>query len=163
MKNKNFIITSIDAEKIQTPFYDRNANKLGIEGMYLNIIKATFYKSTASIIVLSQSHSVASDSLDLTDNSSSVHRVLLPRILEWVATPFSRGSSQTRDRTQVSHTAGRFFRSPTLQADSLPSESPGQPTNIIINSKNVTAFPQRSGTRQEVHSCHFYTTQYWKS
>ena len=32
-----------------------------------------------------------------------------PRILEWVAFPFSRESSQPRNRTQVSHTAGRFF------------------------------------------------------
>ena len=31
------------------------------------------------------------------------------RILEWVAMSFSRGSSQTRDRTQVSFFAGRFF------------------------------------------------------
>ena len=30
-------------------------------------------------------------------------------ILEWVAFPFSRGSSQPRDWTQVSHTVGRFF------------------------------------------------------
>ena len=31
------------------------------------------------------------------------------RILEWVAFPFSRGSSQPSDQTQVSHIAGRFF------------------------------------------------------
>ena len=31
------------------------------------------------------------------------------RILEWVAMPSSRGSSQPRDRTQVSHIAGGFF------------------------------------------------------
>ena len=31
------------------------------------------------------------------------------RILEWVAFLFSRGSSQPRDQTQVSHIAGRFF------------------------------------------------------
>ena len=31
------------------------------------------------------------------------------RVLEWVAMPFTRGSSQLRDQTQVSHTAGRFF------------------------------------------------------
>jgi len=30
-------------------------------------------------------------------------------LLEWVAIPFSRGSSQPRDGTWVSHTAGRFF------------------------------------------------------
>ena len=40
---------------------------------------------------------------------SSVHGILQARILEWVAIPFSRGSSQPRDRTQVSHIAGRFF------------------------------------------------------
>ena len=33
------------------------------------------------------------------------------RILEWVAVPFSRGSSQPRDQIQVSYTAGRFFTS----------------------------------------------------
>ena len=35
--------------------------------------------------------------------------ILQTRILEWVAFPFSRESSQPRDRTQVSCTAGRFF------------------------------------------------------
>ena len=35
--------------------------------------------------------------------------ILQARILEWVAIPSSRGSSQPRDRTQVSHIAGRFF------------------------------------------------------
>ena len=38
-----------------------------------------------------------------------LHGILQARILEWVAIPFSRGSSQPRDGTQVSHTAGRFF------------------------------------------------------
>ena len=41
----------------------------------------------------------------------TVHGILQARILEWVATPFSRGSPQPRDRTQVSHIAGRFFTS----------------------------------------------------
>ena len=40
-----------------------------------------------------------------------VHGILQARILEWVAFPFSRGSSQPRDQTQVSHIAGRFFTS----------------------------------------------------
>ena len=39
----------------------------------------------------------------------TVHGILQARILEWVAFPFSRGSSQFRDRTQVSHIAGGFF------------------------------------------------------
>ena len=39
----------------------------------------------------------------------SVHGILQARILEWVAIPFSRGSSRPRNRTQVSHIVGRFF------------------------------------------------------
>ena len=52
----------------------------------------------------SESHSVMSDSL-------GPHGLLQARILEWVALLFSRGSSQPRDRTQVSCIAGRFFTS----------------------------------------------------
>ena len=37
----------------------------------------------------------------------SIHGILQARVLEWVAISFSKGSSQPRDRTQVSHTAGR--------------------------------------------------------
>jgi len=87
----------------------------------------------------------------------TVHGILQARILEWVAVPFSRGSSQPRDRSQVSHIVGRFFTSwatreaqeywsgwpipspgdlpdpgikmgsPALQADSLPAELLGKP------------------------------------
>ena len=39
----------------------------------------------------------------------TVHGILQARILEWVAFPFSRGSSQPRDQTQVACIAGRFF------------------------------------------------------
>ena len=40
---------------------------------------------------------------------SAISGILQARILEWVAFPFSRGSSPHRDRTQVSRMAGRFF------------------------------------------------------
>ena len=48
---------------------------------------------------------------------SSVHGLLQARILEWVAIPFSRGSSQPKVDPW----------SPALQADSLPSKPPGKP------------------------------------
>ena len=41
----------------------------------------------------------------------TVHGILQTRILEWVAFPFSRVSSQPRDWAQVSHIVGRFFTS----------------------------------------------------
>ena len=85
-----------------------------------------------------------------------------PRILEWVAYPFSRRSSQPRDQTQVSCIAGRFFSSwatretqeywneypipspadcpypeikpgsPALQADSLSTELSGKPLGPVV-------------------------------
>ena len=39
----------------------------------------------------------------------TVHEIRQARILQWVAIPFSRKSSQTRDQIQVSHVAGRFL------------------------------------------------------
>ena len=56
----------------------------------------------------SESHPVVSDSLW---PHGIVHGVLQARILERVAVPFSWGSSQPRDRTQVSHIAHWFFTS----------------------------------------------------
>ena len=41
----------------------------------------------------------------------TVHGILRARILEWVAFPFSTGSSQPRDQTQVSCIVGGFFTS----------------------------------------------------
>ena len=100
--------------------------------------------------------------VDSTLLGSSVHGILQTRILEWVAMPFSRGSSQPRGQTQVSCIAGRFFTicaareaqeywsgqpipsprhlldpgsepwSPSLQADSLPAKLPGKLYNSTI-------------------------------
>ena len=58
------------------------------------------------------SRAVVSDSLrphGCSPPGSSVCGILQASILEWVAMPFSRGSSQPRDQTQVPHIAGRFF------------------------------------------------------
>ena len=51
----------------------------------------------------------------------TVNGILQARILEWVALPFSKGSSQ--------------HRSPILQADYLPAEPPGKPIVEITEAK----------------------------
>ena len=55
MKDKSHIIISVDAEKafdkIQHPFMIKTLQKAGIEGTYLNIIKAIYDKPTANIIL----------------------------------------------------------------------------------------------------------------
>ena len=54
LKDKNHMIISIDVEKafdkIQHPFMVKMLQKMGIEGTYLNIVKAIYGKSTANII-----------------------------------------------------------------------------------------------------------------
>ena len=52
--------------------------------------------------------------------------ILQPRIPEWVAMPSSRGSSQPRDRTHVSHIAGEFFT----------TEAPGKPQQAGAGGNN---------------------------
>ena len=58
LRNKNHMIISIDAEKafdkIQHRFMIKTLQKMGIEGTYLNVIKAIYYKPTASIILNSE-------------------------------------------------------------------------------------------------------------
>ena len=55
--------------------------------------------------------------MDCSPPGSSVHGISQARIPEWVASAFSRGSSQHRNRTHVSCNAGRFFT----------AELPGKP------------------------------------
>ena len=60
-------------------------------------------------VLVAQSCPTLCDPMDCSPPGSCVHEIFQARILEWVAISFSRGSSQSRDRTQVSCTAGRFF------------------------------------------------------
>ena len=56
LKDKNHMIISIDAEKafdkMQHPFMIKTLQKMGIEGTYLNIVKAIYDKPTANIILV---------------------------------------------------------------------------------------------------------------
>ena len=79
--------------------------------------------------VRAQSCPTLCSSMDYSPPDSSVHGILQARILEWVAVPSSRGSSQRRNRTRVSYlscTAGRF----------LTAEPPGKPRRQQRTSKN---------------------------
>ena len=56
-----------------------------------------------------------------------------PRILEWVAYPFSRGSSQPRNWTRVSCIAGSFFTSWATREQCVGSLQPLKGLQIILN------------------------------
>ena len=110
------------------------------------------------LCLVAQSCPTLCDRMDCSPPGSSVHGILQARILEWVAMPSPRGSSQPKDRTQVSCIAGRFFTiwatkeakeywngspipspgdlpdpgkepgSPALQVNSLPTELSEKPS-----------------------------------
>ena len=60
-------------------------------------------------MLVAQSCPTLFDPIDCSPPGSSVNGILQARILEWVAMPFSRGSSQTRDWACVTCIAGRCF------------------------------------------------------
>ena len=69
-------------------------------------------------VLVTQSSPTLCEPMDCSPPGSSVHRILQATILEWVAIPFSRRSSQPRIESG----------SPALRADSLPSEPSGKPS-----------------------------------
>ena len=66
--------------------------------------------------------SYLSDPMDCSPPGSSVHGILQARILEWVAIPCSRGSSQPIH---------------PFKADSLPAKAPGKPKNTGVSSLSL--------------------------
>ena len=61
---------------------------------------------------------------------SSLHGILQARVQEWVAYPFSRGSSRPRNRIQVAYIA----------CNSLPAELPGKPSSLTTTTKNIKLY-----------------------
>ena len=66
-------------------------------------------KDNLVVVLVTQLCLTLCDSMDYTLPGFSVHRILQARILEWIAIPFSRGSSWSRDQIRVSCIADRFF------------------------------------------------------
>ena len=61
------------------------------------------------LCLVAQSCPTLCDPVDCSPSGSSVRGDSPGKILQWVATPSPRGSSQLRNRTQVSRIAGRLF------------------------------------------------------
>ena len=73
------------------------------------------YSMKVKVLVVQLCLTFFCDPMNCSPPASSAHGILQERILEWVAIPFSSGSSPPRIEPG----------SPALQADSLPSEPPG--------------------------------------
>ena len=92
---------------------------------------------------------------------SSVHGILQARTLEWVAIPFSRGSSLPRDGTRVSCTAGGFLPcEPSEKPQALyragskgPQQSIHRWKDLHLQVERATGSANAWGKQQVVH-CH---------
>ena len=91
------------------------AEKLGVWWRGGAVTANTLSTQAASVscmcvyVLITQSCPTHCDPIDCSPPGSSVHGILQARILEWVASPFSRGSFRPRYQNQVSHIADRVF------------------------------------------------------
>ena len=75
----------------------------------LTYVEKESEKECAVLCLATQLCPTLFDTMICSPPGSSIHQIFQARILEWVAMPSSRGSSQPGDQTPVSHIAGGFF------------------------------------------------------
>ena len=85
-------------------------------------------------VLVAQSCLTLCDPLDCSPPGSSVPRILQAKILEWLVIPFSKGSSQPRDQTQVSFAAKSLQSCPTM-CDPIDSSPPGSSVCEIFQAR----------------------------
>ena len=87
--------------------------------------------------LVAQSYPALCNSMDCSPPSSSVHGIIQARILDWVAIPFFRDSSQPRDWTWVSYTAGRLFTNWATRSGSAVNYNKGQKKLVWIKREDI--------------------------
>ena len=108
------MILNLDIYFIYQSIFQHLLPLINVMGLWWIFLYWPVMLSYVCVCLAAQSCLTICDPIDCSLPGSSVHGILQARILKWVAIPFSKGSSQARDRTQVSCT----------EADSLPTEPP---------------------------------------
>ena len=73
------------------------------------MVQLIFFICSGVGVLVAQSCPTLCDPTNCSPSGSFIHGILQARILEWIAIPFSRGSSWAKDWTQVSCIVGRRF------------------------------------------------------
>ena len=128
-------------------------------------VQASFIRKLK--VLVAPSYPIVCHPMDCSPPACSVHRILQARILEWFAIPFSRGSSQPRDQTQVSHFAGGFFYQRSHQGSprrlewvACPFSSRSSRTRVLLHCRQILyqlsyqGSPDRKSTR--LNSSHVF-------
>ena len=84
-------------------------NQIRKENIFTEHLLWGVWKFKKVEVLVAQSCQTPCSPMDSSLPGSSVHGILQARVLEWVTTPFPRGSSWPRNWTWVSCIAGRFF------------------------------------------------------
>ena len=109
-----------------------------------------FWNFLENNVLVAQSCLTVCNPMDCSPPGSSVHGILQTRILEWVATPFSRGCSWLRSQTLFSCIAGRFFTIWALGKPWIRIRYTNYPNTVLgPGNKNLKVFWEdkpRSGT-----------------
>ena len=95
------------------------------------------------------------DPMDCSLSGSSVHWILQARTLQWVAFPFSKGSSGPRDWTWVSCIAGRFFNH--LSHQGIPTSLWYEVIFHVLWRRNWSYLGSGTSVRKAVWCCCYLT------
>ena len=104
--------------------------------------------------------------MDYSLSGSSVHGILQLRTVEWVGIPSSRGPSQPRDRTRVSHIAGRFFticaaREALAQPLGAPRSGPNALITMKLQATSAELWEQDAFPSTATVVCHHNPYDHW--
>ena len=87
-----------------------HVDKMNLDLSLIQFIRInSIWVCRSKVSEVAQSCPTLCNPMDYSLPGSSVHGIFQAEILEWVAISFSRGSSQHRDWTRVSHIVGRHF------------------------------------------------------
>ena len=111
-------------------FIIKTLQKVGTEGTYLNIKKAIYNKPTVAAADKSlQSCLTLCDPTNCSPPGSSVHRILQARILEWVATSFSK--------IKTAAAAAKSLQSCPTLCDPIEGSPLGSPVPRILQARTL--------------------------
>ena len=80
--------------------------------------------------------------MDCSPLDSSVHKILQARILEWVATSSSRGSSRPRNQTQILHCRQNLYRMSYPGKNQIPYDYTVEVTNRFKGLDLIDRMPE---------------------
>ena len=111
---------------------------LTLEGACMSFHMNSVSSAGNNVCVCTQSRLTPCNPMDCSPPGSSVHGILQARILEWVAIPSSRGSSQPRNRTGISCICRQILYQLSYQGRPQPPAVPQSNSGLSVSPRNAS-------------------------